>query len=139
MKVLLAFVLVFNMASAYAAAPSSFVVDAHCSFKNAIKHVKQAAVANNFRLVRERDMSIKGVKIHAIWFCNFALLNKAIHRNKKVGYLLPFRVTVVERNGKISVSSVNPDKSMEFVKSKLGNICDVITASYKAILEEASL
>ena len=139
MKMLLAFMLAFNIASANAAQPSSFVVDAHCSFAETIKHVRLAAINNNFRIVRERDMSVNGVKIHAIWFCNFAFLNKAVLKHKQVGYLLPFRVTVVEHNGKISVSAANPDRSMELVKSKLGNLCDTITAEYKAILEESTL
>jgi cytochrome c oxidase cbb3-type subunit 3 len=139
MKTLLAVILILNIASVNAAQPTTLVVNANCNFEQTIQHVKQAAVDHNFRIVRERDLSVQGVRVYAIWFCNFELLNQAVHKHKKIGYMLPFRVTVVEHNGKISVSAANPDKSMKLVKSKFGNICNVVTAAYKAILEEASL
>lgn len=139
MKIVIGIILACHIAAANAAQPTSFVVDSQFSFAATVNNVKQAAMSNNFRVVREQDLSVKGVKVHAIWFCNFEVLNKAIHKHKQVGYLLPFRVTVVEHNGKVSVSSSNPDRSMKLIRSKLGNLCDVIRASYKTILAEASL
>ena len=67
------------------------------------------------------------------------MLNKAIHMHKQVGYLLPFRVTVMERDNKISISIEDPDKSMIPVKAELGPMCDDITAAYQDILDEVSL
>jgi len=139
MKSLLALILLFNFTPVNASQPSSFVVNTHTGFEGAINRVKQAVVNHNFRVVRERDMSVNGIKVHAIWFCNFEMLNKVIRTQKKVGYLLPFRITVVEYNHKISISTENPDNSMKFVKSRLGPICKDITAAYKAILDEVSL
>lgn len=140
MKILLAgILLLLNIASVNAAQPSTFVVNADSSFKQAIQHVKEAVVDHNFRVVRERDLSVKGTRIHAIWFCNFEFLNKAIHLHKRIGYMLPFRITVIERNGKITVLAGDPNKSLKLVNSKIGGICNTITAAYKDILEEVSL
>lgn len=139
MKALLALILLFNIASVNAAEQSPFIVETHASFKDAIAKVKQAVGGHNFHVVRERDLSVNGVKIHAIWFCNFAMLNKVIQTQKQVGYMLPFRITVVERDNKISISANNPDMSMKHIKSGLGSICDDIATAYQAILDEASL
>jgi len=139
MKALLALLLLFHIATVNAADPSSFFVETNASFQDAIAKVKQAVGGHNFHVVRERDLSVNGIKIHAIWFCNFAMLNKAIQTQKKVGYMLPFRITVMERGNKISISANNPDKSMKHFKAELGSICSDVAAAYQAILDEASL
>ena len=139
MKPILAILLIFYLACANAAELTAFVVDTHGSFSQAIDRVKQAVQDHNFRVVREADLSVKGVKVHAIWFCNFALLNTAIQTQKEVGYLLPFRVTVVEHDHQVSISAQNPDLSLTPASSQLGVLCQHMTAAYKAILEEVSL
>jgi cytochrome c oxidase cbb3-type subunit 3 len=139
MKIVLAFLLAINMTSVYASEPGAFVVETNNDFAKAIKQTKQAVTDNNFRIVRETDLSVNGFKIHAIWFCNFKVLNDAIHKQKNVGYMLPFRITVMEHNGKTTISTTNPDNSSKLFNSDLGSMFDEITQSYKTILDEASL
>jgi cytochrome c oxidase cbb3-type subunit 3 len=53
---------------------------------------------------------------------------------------LPCRVTILETAGKVQVMSVDPKVlSRLFNNSELNRLCDEMTTSYTAILEEATL
>ena len=58
----------------------------------------------------------------------------------RVGMFLPCRITIVEQNGKVMVMSVNPKVlSKLFNNSELNRLCERMSQSYIAIMEEATL
>jgi cytochrome c oxidase cbb3-type subunit 3 len=123
------------------------VYESSYSLEDTIKNVKQAAVGRNFRIIRvqyfDDGLVAKGQedrKKVIIYFCNFRLLNEALAIDPRVGLFLPCRVTVVERDGKVQVMSINTESlSHLFNNQELDRICAEMSQMYESILEEATL
>lgn len=109
--------------------------------------LKRAAVGANFRVIREQTLDYGFVKKEdednkkrILYFCNFNMLNKALAIDPRVGLFLPCRVTLIERDNKVSMITVNPAAmSKKFNNAELDKICEQMSALYREILEEASL
>ncbi|WP_126456543.1 c-type cytochrome [Sulfuriflexus mobilis] len=123
------------------------VQDSPYDLETTVNNVKAAAVAANYRIILTQPFD-KGLakegkesqKEVVIYFCNFGLLNSVLALDPRVGIFLPCRVTVVEREGKVKVMSINPrHMSALYNNTELDKACDEMTAIYKNILEEATL
>jgi cytochrome c oxidase cbb3-type subunit 3 len=123
------------------------VQESSYDLKTTIENVKAAAIAANYRIIRVQELD-KGLvkegkesqKEVVIYFCNFGLLNSVLALDPRVGIFLPCRVTVVEREGKVKVMSINPrHMSALYNNTELDKACDEMTAIYESILEEATL
>lgn len=109
--------------------------------------LKRAAVGANFRVIREQTLDYGFVKKEnenqkkrILYFCNFNMLNKALAIDPRVGLFLPCRVTLIERDNKVSMITVNPAAmSRKFNNAELDKICEQMSALYQEILEEAAL
>ncbi len=112
-----------------------------------IENLKQAISDQNFTLIRtdyldhglveEGKENKKQVVLH---FCNFNFLYEALAIDPRVGMFLPCRVTVVEQNGKVTVSTINPLRlSGLFNNNELDNACQQMHDIYTEILEDAVL
>lgn len=109
--------------------------------------LKKAAVGANFRIIREQyleqgliDKGKEDKKKIVLYFCNFNMLNKALAIDPRVGLFLPCRVTLIEKNNKVSMITVNPAAmSQQFNNDELNRLCEEMAALYKEILEEAAL
>ncbi len=109
--------------------------------------IKQAAIGANFRIIREQlfeqgyvEKGQEDSKKVILYFCNFNMLSKALQIDPRVGLFLPCRVTLIEKNGKVQMITVNPSAmSKKFNNEELSKICEQMTILYKEILEEASL
>ncbi len=112
-----------------------------------LKALKAAAMGANFRIIREQNFEQGYVekgkedrKKIILYFCNFNMLNKALAIDPRVGLFLPCRVTLIEREGKVSMITVNPAAmSKKFNNSELDKLCDEMSGMYREILEEAAL
>lgn len=127
--------------------PPVLVQESSHDLKTTVENVKAAAAAANYRLIRVQELD-KGLvkegkesqKEVVIFFCNFELLNSVLALDPRVGVFLPCRVTVVEREGKVKVMSINPrHMSALYNNAELDKACDEMTAIYESILEEATL
>jgi cytochrome c oxidase cbb3-type subunit 3 len=73
-------------------------------------------------------------------FCNFNFLFKALAVDPRVGLFLPCRVTVVERDGKVLVSTINPlYLSRLFNNGELDEYCREMHDVYQSLIEDATL
>ena len=73
-------------------------------------------------------------------FCNFGFLFKALALDPRVGMFLPCRVTIVEKDGKVSVMAINPLRlSRLFNNDELDEACKHMHEVYVNILEDAVL
>ena len=73
-------------------------------------------------------------------FCNFKFLYEALAIDPRVGMFLPCRVTVVEKDGKVSIVSINPKLiTTWFNNDELAKICDLMHDMYRSILEDSVL
>lgn len=112
-----------------------------------IENLKQAITDQNFTLIRtdylqhglveEGKENKKQVVLH---FCNFKFLFQALSIDPRVGMFLPCRVTVIEKDGKVQVSTINPKRlSKLFNNHELDEYCDRMYEAYNALLEDATL
>lgn len=126
---------------------ATLVYESPYSFDETVKNVEAAAVGANFRLIRtqpfEEGMVEPGkedAKKKIIYFCNFGVLDKALAIDPRVGLFLPCRITVLERDGKVLLMSINPGMlSRHFNNARLDRLCDEMVSTYKSIMEEATL
>ena len=123
------------------------VMESPYTFEETIDAVKRAAVGKNFRLIRDQTLEDglfpaeeQNSRQMMVYFCNFKFLYDALALDPRVGLFLPCRVTVVERDGKVLVMSINPKRlSRLFNNAELDRACDEMYKLYTEILEEATL
>ena len=73
-------------------------------------------------------------------FCNFDFLFEALAIDPRVGMFLPCRVTVIEKDGKVQLSTINPKRlSRLFNNQELDEACDEMYQVYSTLLEDATL
>ena len=117
------------------------------SIDETVENLKQAITDQNFTLIRvdylDHGLAEKGkenknqVVLH---FCNFGFLFQALSIDPRVGMFLPCRVTVVERDGKVQISTINPKRlSKLFNNHELDEYCDQMYEAYNTLLEDATL
>ena len=123
------------------------VAESPYSLDETVENLKNAIVSQNFLLIRtdllehglveEGKESNKEVILH---FCNFKFLYDALAIDSRVGMFLPCRVTVVEREGKVQVMTINPlYLSHLFNNDELDEACKHMHGIYTAIIEDATL
>jgi cytochrome c oxidase cbb3-type subunit 3 len=123
------------------------VAESPYSLDETVENLKNAIVSQNFLLIRtdllehglveEGKESNKEVILH---FCNFKFLYDALAIDPRVGMFLPCRVTVVEREGKVQVMTINPlYLSHLFNNDELDEACKHMHGIYTAIIEDATL
>jgi len=112
-----------------------------------VENVKRAVNNNNFFHGRVQTLEYgltppanENPKQVIVYFCNISLLNQALAVDPRVGMFLPCRITIVEKEGKVQLMSVNPKvMSRLFNNSELNQMCEQMEQSYIAIMEEATL
>jgi len=123
------------------------IFDSRSDLKTTIENIKSAAVAANFRVIRVQDLEdglvAKGEENNReviVYFCNFEILNNVLAVDPRVGLFLPCRITIVEREGKVQVMSINPRYlSAMYNNDELDKFCDEMHEIYTNIIEEATL
>jgi cytochrome c oxidase cbb3-type subunit 3 len=127
----------------------SRIITAESSYtlEETVENLKDALVSQNFTLIRtdtlehglvpESEENPKEIILH---FCNFSFLFDALTVDPRVGMFLPCRITVVEREGKVIVSAINPlYLSHLFNNAELDEYCHKMHGLYSTIIEEATL
>ncbi len=123
------------------------LVDSPYSLEETIDNLKQAITDQNFTLIRtdylEHGLVEAGKedrKKVVLHFCNFGFLFEALAIDPRVGMFLPCRVTVIERDGKVQLSTINPRRLSKFFNNQeLDESCDRMYDIYRDLLEDATL
>lgn len=126
--------------------PPVIVRESPAGMDETIEKLKNAIGAANLRLIRvenfDQAFSEKGEgnRRHVVVdSCDFNFLNQALKIDPRVGLFLPCRFTLSERDGKVSVSAINPRRlSAIFNNSELNRLCDQMYQVYLDIIEEAT-
>ncbi len=127
--------------------PHTIMVESPYDLEETIENLKQAITDQNFTLIRtdylehglveEGKENKKQVVLH---FCNFGFLFEALSIDPRVGMFLPCRITVVEKDGKVQLSAINPKRlSQLFNNHELDASCDEMYEVYSSLLEDATL
>jgi cytochrome c oxidase cbb3-type subunit 3 len=123
------------------------IAESPYTLEETVENLKDSIVSQNFLLIRteflEHGLVEEGkenkhqVVMH---FCNFKFLFDALAIDPRVGMFLPCRVTVVEREGKVLVMTINPRYlSTLFNNDELNEACEQMHEVYSAIIEDATL
>jgi cytochrome c oxidase cbb3-type subunit 3 len=121
--------------------------DSPYSLEETIENVRESIISQNFQIIRsdylehglveEGEENRQQVILH---FCNFKFLYDALAIDPRVGMFLPCRVTIVERNGKVQIMTINPlYLSHVFNNDDLDEACMHMYRVYQSILEDATL
>lgn len=122
-------------------------MDSPFDLNTTVENVKRAVNNNNFFYGRVQTLEYaltapenENPNQVIVYFCNISMLNQALAIDPRVGMFLPCRITIVETAGKVQVMSVNPKVlSRLFNNAELLRLCDELSKSYTAIMEEATL
>lgn len=114
------------------------------NMEKTIENIKQSLVNNNFTFLREQTVKdglggSEDPHFRILYFCNFAVAHKAIVNDKRIGFILPCRLTLIETKGQVVIHYLNPQLIKKLSINKLNGLCDQITASLKSTVEEAVL
>jgi cytochrome c oxidase cbb3-type subunit 3 len=123
------------------------VRDSPYDLNTTVERVKTAVTTNNYFYGRVQTLEYgltppanENPKQVIVYFCNISLLNQALAIDPRVGMFLPCRISIVERNGKVQLMSVNPKVlSQLFNNAELNQMCDELKRNYTAIMDEATL
>jgi cytochrome c oxidase cbb3-type subunit 3 len=127
--------------------PPVIVMDSPYGLDETVENLKQAITDQNFTLIRteflEHGMVPEGKenKMQVIMhFCNFDFLFEALAIDPRVGMFLPCRVTIIEREGKVQLSTINPKYlGRLFNNQELDEACEQMHEVYTTLLEDATL
>lgn len=127
-------------------APPVLSVDSPYDTATTVQRLQQAVEARQYRVVRvARSYEEPGTDADAptvVYFCNFALLHKALERNKEIGPMLPCHIVVNREGDQVTLYAPNLSiLAQRFTRddSVLRGICDHVTQDYKEILDEVTL
>jgi len=123
------------------------MVESPYSLEETVENLKQAITDKNFTLIRtdylehglveEGKENKKQVVLH---FCNFGFLFEALAIDPRVGMFLPCRVTIIEKDGKVQLSTINPKRLGKlFNNHELDESCETMYKVYSGLLEDATL
>ena len=123
------------------------IAESSYTLEETVDNLKESIISQNFLLIRteflehglveEGKENKRQVVMH---FCNFKFLFEALAIDPRIGMFLPCRVTVVEREGKVLVMTINPKYlSSLFNNDELNEACEQMYTVYSAIIEDATL
>jgi len=127
--------------------PPVLIADSPYSLDETVENIRQSILNQNFTLIRvdylEHGLVEKGQenrKQVVVHFCNFGFLFKALAIDPRVGMFLPCRVTAVEKNGKVQIIAMNPERlSGLFNNEELNSACKEMAGVYETILDDSVL
>ncbi|MCW8901254.1 MAG: c-type cytochrome [Gammaproteobacteria bacterium] len=116
------------------------------SLEETVANIKRAVIGKNFVIIRQQylneglaEAGKENKKQIIIYFCNFNFLNRALAIDPRVGLFLPCRITAIEENGKVTVTSTNPLFMSHFFNNKeLDKLCEEMHQVYVDIVEEST-
>lgn len=122
-----------------AAEPVLLEANSPYGFNETVAHLKGAISNQNLRLLRDQDLSRPGVTIRALYFCDFELLKRAYAADRHIGYTLPCRITVTQRDDGVVLSTVNPTYAAHAAHLNTEGLCGEIKSKILEIMWEATL
>ena len=124
-------------------APAVLVMESPYSFEATVNNLRDAISGSNFLMIREQawDYGLESgdtsTRETILYFCNFDMVNRAIKQDERVGQLLPLRITVAERGGRVWAMAINPEALMQMSDTpRVGEFQTNTASMYRQILEE---
>lgn len=124
--------------------PVQIAVHSPYDMQKTIANIRQSLQSNNFRFLREQTLkdglvSDQNPHFRVLYFCNFAVAYKAIQQDRRVGFMLPCKVTLVEQDGKVTIHYLNPQMVNRLGNKTLDGLCNQIRIALANVVDEATL
>jgi len=123
--------------------PAVLVMESPYSFEGTVNNLRDAISGSNFLMIREQawDYGLESgdtnTRETVLYFCNFDMVNSGIKLDRRVGQLLPFRITVAERGDRVWAMAINPETLMQMSDNpRLGGFRTHAASMYRQIIEE---
>lgn len=123
--------------------PLVFSVESPYGFEETVQNLRSAIGGSNYRLIREQpwDFGLESDNGNSrdtiLYFCNFDQVNRAIKADQRIGQFLPFRVTVVERDGRVLVMAVDPEPLLQVLDAEqLDGLGGHVASMYRELIGE---
>ncbi|CCQ98241.1 conserved hypothetical protein [[Clostridium] ultunense Esp] len=116
------------------------------SFKQAIDSIKESLAENNFGVLWEMNiqdkLKEKGVdfkeNFQILEICNPHKAKNVLEENMQVGYFLPCKVTVYERDGQVMIGMPKPTSLLGMMgETELGSIAEEVEEVLKRAIHDA--
>ncbi len=129
------------------AGKAAYVMESPYSFEETVENLKQALTGANFRIFPARyldqgltdEFSVNKRQI-GIRFCNFKELYHLLNIDPRLGTVLPCRINVMERNGKVILVAPNVMEIFRlFNNRELLEVAKVMEDVILGVMEEATL
>ncbi len=129
------------------AGKAAYVMESPYGFEETVEALKQAITGANFRIFPARyleqgltdEFSVDTRQI-GIRFCNFKELYHLLNIDPRLGTVLPCRINVLERNGKVLLVSPNiVELAKLFNNRELSEVAVLMEEIILAVMEEATL
>ncbi|MCF6282379.1 MAG: c-type cytochrome [Candidatus Polarisedimenticolaceae bacterium] len=116
------------------------------SFDETLDRLKTAIKRKGYQIIREHTLDAgfaeagsENSKQWIIYFANFRLINESLTRDSRMGIFLPGRITLVEKEGKVSVLAADPMIYNElFSNNTLIELGKTLQHFYLAVMGEAT-
>jgi cytochrome c oxidase cbb3-type subunit 3 len=116
------------------------------AFDETLDRLKIAIKRKGYQIIREHTLDAgfteagtENSKQWVIYFANFRFINESLTRDSRMGLFLPGRITLIEREGKVSVLAVNPMiYNQLFSNNALIELGRTLQHFYLAVLGEAT-
>ena len=122
------------------------IMESPYSYKKTVSNLKKAIKGKNYVFIREQKVdhgfSDKNHESNdlIVYFCNFHILNKVLKKDTRIGQFLPCRITIIERDKKIYLMSVNPKSVGDLLNNAgLKKTCNQVTNMYRDIMDEVTI
>lgn len=127
------------VAAPAAAGPAVLTVASPHSLEETVVRLRDSIGAHNFRLLREQELGGPGSPVRTLYFCNFEMLARAYRADRRIGYMLPCRITVTEDEHGVRLSTVDPVHAARAAGVDTHDQCSELRAAIVAIMTEATL
>ncbi len=117
------------------------------SFKQAIDSIKESLAENNFGVLWEMNiqdkLKEKGVdfkeNFQILEICNPHKAKNVLEENMQVGYFLPCKVAVYERDGQVMIGMPKPTSLLGMMgETELGSIAEEVEEVLKRAIHDAA-
>ncbi len=125
----------------------SIIMESPYSLEETVENLQHEIAGQNFALIRteylEHGLVKEGTENKnqiVLHFCNFEFLYQALSIDPRIGMFLPCRITVIEKDGKVLVSAINPRRLGKlFNNQELNEYCNEMYDVYYSLIEGATL
>jgi|GEM_PF-3866298 len=139
-QALLLLVLISSLAhAAKGAEPPVLTASSPYDYDTTVTRVERALKGHNLDVLRDLEVAGKQGRHRHIFFCDFEQLPEAVTTDKRIGCILPCKVTVSDTGDGVRLSAMNPEAARQAAGIGLKSLCIELRNTLISVMQEATL